>query len=173
MPRTVPAPPFDLESLVPEFAGLARETVLLYPRAGSPGSRQSSMGGPLLWPVHEPWPYCDQPGHWTADVRPDAVPMVPVIQLFARDVPWLEFPRGKDVVQLLWCPLIHEEDPAGVVLPRLYWRNEDEMLSAGLLTDVPAPDEDDYEEEFVPRPCTVDPTLTASVWPVRPEQTSS
>jgi hypothetical protein len=46
-----------LEALIPEFAGLARETTLLYPRSGSPGVHESSMGGPLLWPAGEPWPY--------------------------------------------------------------------------------------------------------------------
>ncbi|MGW1027563.1 hypothetical protein ACWD4J_28355 [Streptomyces sp. NPDC002577] len=84
--------------------------------------------------------------------------MVPVIQLFARDVPWLEFPQGKDVVQLLWCALVHDEDPAGVVLPKLYWRNEAETAAGGLLHDVPAPHKGEHEDDFVPRPCTVCPT---------------
>jgi hypothetical protein len=100
VPRAIPEPPFDVEALIPEFAGLARETVLLYPRSGDPGVHESSMGGPLLWPAGEPWPYCDQSGHWAAgpgfepggDVTLGAVPMVPVVQLFARDVPQLEFP---------------------------------------------------------------------------------
>lgn len=122
------------------------------------------MGGPLLWPTGEPWPYCAQSGHWAfgtcgdsaGESKPGAVPMVPVIQLFARDVPWWEFPEGKDVVQLLWCALIHEEDPAGVVLPKLYWRNEAETVARRLLHHFPTPRE--YEDDFVPRPCTVCPT---------------
>ncbi|REK89392.1 hypothetical protein DY245_16235 [Streptomyces inhibens] len=86
--------------------------------------------------------------------------MVPVVQLFARDVPRLEFPAGKDVLQLVWCPLIHPEDPAGAALPRLYWRNETETetVAAGLLRDIPEPGEGEYEEDFMPRPCTVSPT---------------
>ncbi|MFP3988306.1 hypothetical protein U9R90_12505 [Streptomyces sp. E11-3] len=166
MPRTIPEPPFELSALIPEFADLARETTLLYPRSGNPGVEQSSMGGPLLWPADEPWPYCDQPGHWTCGpgssawekVTPETVPMVPVIQLFARDVPGLSFPPGKDVVQLVWCALLHEQDPAGVVLPRMYWRNEAETVAAGLLGDAPAPDEGEYDEDLIPRPCTVCPT---------------
>lgn len=137
---------------------------MLYPRSGEPGVRHSSMGGPLLWPTGEPWPYCAQSGHWAfgtcgdsaGESKPGAVPMVPVIQLFARDVPWWEFPEGKDVVQLLWCALIHEEDPAGVVLPKLYWRNEAETVARRLLHHFPTPRE--YEDDFVPRPCTVCPT---------------
>ncbi|MFE5741439.1 hypothetical protein [Streptomyces celluloflavus] len=48
--RIAPAP-FDVESLIPELAGLGRETTLLYPRSGEPGVRASSIGGPLLWPA--------------------------------------------------------------------------------------------------------------------------
>ncbi|WP_460068841.1 YwqG family protein [Streptomyces sp. YKOK-I1] len=155
-----------MAELIPEFAALARETTLLYPRSGEPGVRDSSLGGPLLWPVGEPWPHCAQPGHWAfgheggsgEGAKPGAVPLVPVLQLFARDVPLLEFPQGEDVVQLLWCALIHDEDPAGVVLPRLYWRNEAETVAAGLLHDVPAPRAGECEDDFVPRPCTVCPT---------------
>ncbi|MEU6847286.1 hypothetical protein ABZ930_35990 [Streptomyces sp. NPDC046716] len=165
MPREIPLPPYDIAELVPEFANLARDTVLLYPRSGEPGVHHSSMGGPLLWPADEPWPYCAQPGHWAFGTgggsgasKPGAVPLVPVIQLFARDVPWLEFPPGKDVVQLLWCALIHDNDPAGAVLPKLYWRSEAETVAAGLTYDVPAPRAGEYEEDFVPRPCTVCPT---------------
>lgn len=166
MPRKLPPPLFDMAELIPEFAGFAKETILLYPRSGEPGVRDSSMGGPLLWPADEPWPYCAQAGHWAYGTgsalweqsKPGAVPMVPVIQLFARDVPWLEFPQGTDVVQLLWCALIHEEDRAGVVLPKLFWRNEAQTVAAGLLHDVPAPGEGEYDDDLVPRPCTVCPT---------------
>ncbi|MER6288130.1 hypothetical protein [Streptomyces sviceus] len=62
------------------------------------------------------------------------------------------------MVQLLWCALIHEEDRAGAVLPKLYWRNEAETVAAGLLHGVPAPGEGEYEDGLVPRPCTVFPT---------------
>lgn len=162
MTRSIPEPPFELEALIPEFAGLARETTLLYPRAGTPGVHESSMGGPLLWPANEPWPHCAQSGHWMygpgGEHTPESVPMVPVVQLFARHVPRLEFPAGKDVMQLVWCPLIHPGDPAGAALPRLYWRSEEEVVAAGLIRDVPAPDESAFDDDFMPRPCTVSPT---------------
>ncbi|MFE0381253.1 hypothetical protein ACFW1M_38125 [Streptomyces inhibens] len=41
--------------------------------------------------------------------------MVPVVQLFARDVPRLKFPADKDVLQLIWCLLIHPEDLASAL----------------------------------------------------------
>lgn len=31
-------------------------------------------------------------------------PLVPVAQLYARDVPDLPFPEGTDLLQVLWCP---------------------------------------------------------------------
>ncbi|MGW1657056.1 hypothetical protein [Streptomyces atratus] len=48
------------------------------------------------------------------------VPMVPVAQLYAADVPDLPRPDGADLLQLLWCPFDHDED----YLPRteLRWR---------------------------------------------------
>jgi hypothetical protein len=44
-------------------------------------------------------------------------PLVPVLQLFSRDVPDLPFPSGTDLLQLLWCPDDHAEPPGQ---PR-YW----------------------------------------------------
>ncbi|MFI1184876.1 hypothetical protein [Streptomyces californicus] len=161
MTHRLPAAPFDVEALIPELAGLGRYTTLLYPRQGDPGIRESSLGGPLLWPADEPWPLCDAPGHWqplrtpTEVVGPEPVAMVPVAQLFARDVPELPFPAGTDVLHVLWCPLMHD-DGGGAVLPRVYWRDEQAVAAGRVLADPPVPYA--YDEEFVPRPCTVTPT---------------
>jgi hypothetical protein len=70
-PRTTPPPPLNITSVFPELAGFARQAVRLHPRRGQPGPRDSSMGGPLLWPAAEPWPVCTHPhsGNWEwADV---------------------------------------------------------------------------------------------------------
>ncbi|MFJ6017161.1 hypothetical protein [Streptomyces sp. NPDC092952] len=161
MPPRIPTEPFDVESLIPELAGLGRETTLLYPRSGEPGMCASSIGGPLLWPADEPWPLCAEPGHWkplrspTEVVGPEPVAMVPVVQLYARDVPGIPFLPGTDVLQVVWCPLIHD-DEAGTVLPKVYWRSEQAVAGGRVLPDPPVPYE--YDEEFVPRPCTVTPT---------------
>lgn len=32
-------------------------------------------------------------------------PLIPVVQLYARDVPGLPFPEGTDVLQVLWLPV--------------------------------------------------------------------
>jgi hypothetical protein len=53
-----PPPPLDISTVFPELSALAAPTVRLHPRAGRPGIRASSLGGPLLWPAGEPWPVC-------------------------------------------------------------------------------------------------------------------
>jgi hypothetical protein len=58
MIRTPPRP-VDIAAVFPELAGRERPTVRLHPRRGRPGPRDSSVGGPLLWPAAEPWPRCD------------------------------------------------------------------------------------------------------------------
>ncbi|WP_432117216.1 DUF1963 domain-containing protein [Streptomyces sp. bgisy032] len=161
MAQSFAGPPVDLDDLIPELASLGRRTTLLLPKSGAPGVRESSLGGPMLWPADEPWPYCGQPGHWAWPNEKSpagTAPMVPVVQLFARDVPQLKFPQGTDVLQLVWCALIHPQDPAGAALPRLYWRREEEVLAGGVLRDIPAPQQGEYDEDFMPRPCTVSPT---------------
>lgn len=44
--------------MFPELVPLARPAIRLHPRPGSPSVRDSSVGGPLLWPAGEPWPHC-------------------------------------------------------------------------------------------------------------------
>lgn len=56
--------PVSVESLIAEVPALAvhaRTATLLRPLQGTPGVRDSSVGGPLLWPVEEPWPVCRGP----------------------------------------------------------------------------------------------------------------
>lgn len=38
------------------------------------------------------------------DLPTDPLPLVAVLQIFARDVPELPFPQGTDLCQVLWCP---------------------------------------------------------------------
>lgn len=57
MSFTTPPRPFD--ALFPQLAPLARTATRLHPRPGSPTAHDSSVGGPLLWPADEAWPYSD------------------------------------------------------------------------------------------------------------------
>jgi len=74
MTRTTPPRPLDVEALFPELARHRGTTTRLHPRAGSPAATDSSVGGPMLWPVDEPWPVCVEPhrrdrGRRIADIR--------------------------------------------------------------------------------------------------------
>ncbi|MFB7255969.1 hypothetical protein [Streptomyces nojiriensis] len=157
-PRPLAPIPFDVEAVFPELTGSVREVTLLYPRAGRPGPGDSSLGGPLLWPADERWPMCAEPGHYKPlgpPVGPEPVAMVPVVQLYARDVPGLVFPAGTDLLQILWCPLVHDEAPYAAA-PRLHWRSTGPTAARATSGEAPRPHTAD--EEFLPRPCTVSPT---------------
>lgn len=74
MSRTTPPRPVRVERLFPELAVFRGTATRLHPRPGTPGVRDSSVGGPLLWPVDEPWPMCTERhqrryGDRVADVR--------------------------------------------------------------------------------------------------------
>jgi hypothetical protein len=63
--------------------------------------RESSLGGPLLWPAEEAWPVCE-----SEEDHNEPITMVAVLQIFARDVPELAFPADTVGFQLLWCPAL-------------------------------------------------------------------
>ena len=94
--RFTTAPPCrDIAKLVPALAPFARTTTRLHPRrtpAPLP-AWMSKIGGLCLWPESEHWPECPE----------CRVPLAPVIQLRASDVPLIEFPPGMDLFQLFWC----------------------------------------------------------------------
>ncbi|MFD7341322.1 hypothetical protein ACFV98_35890 [Streptomyces violascens] len=109
MSLTVPPEPVDIAERFPALTPYARSVTLLYPRLGTPGREDSSLGGPLLRPAGEAWPTCAAADHYNPArdcvvVGPAPVAMVPVLQLFARHVPALVFPPGTDALQVLWCP---------------------------------------------------------------------
>ncbi|GAA1533179.1 hypothetical protein GCM10009827_058960 [Dactylosporangium maewongense] len=150
---TTPPPPVDVTALVPALAAYARQTVRLHPRPGAPTAADSSLGGPLAWPLGEPWPYC-HPGRWdhTFDDAPrEPVPFVPVLQVYARDAPQLPYPPGTDLLQVTWCPFDH--NPYSAPIPRLDWRD-----SAGFHQPaaIPVPHHAS-PRTTVPAPCSVSP----------------
>ncbi|WEH29167.1 hypothetical protein [Streptomyces sp. AM 3-1-1] len=79
------------------------------------------------------------------------VPMLPVAQLYARDVPLLTRPIGTDLLQVLWCPSGH-----GCSEPRtvLYWRDSATVTD---LLGSPPPEPVVEEEGYLPRPCVLAP----------------
>ena len=131
MARTSPVRPVDVEAVFPEVAAFRRSAVRLHPRAGTPGARDSSLGGPVLWPRPLPWPHCEE-AHPATALSPQAerpIPLVPVLQLFAADVPELPFPAGTDMLQVMWCPFDHE--PAYAPRPEVFWRDSTSDLMLG------------------------------------------
>ncbi|WP_345585169.1 hypothetical protein [Streptomyces prasinosporus] len=198
--RTTPPRPLDVTALFPELAPLARTATRLHPRPGAPSPHDSSVGGPLLWPADEPWPYCDGPHvgdgfnpalspedvrvqrriRATVAGRPPGLPetarytpeeratdqrisagrpwpegpiaMLPVAQVYVRDVPLLRPPgrAGADLLQVLWCPFDHPEHPRTA----LFWR------SAATVTDVldtpPEPPAVQFPD-YLPEPCLLAP----------------
>ncbi|MEE1782085.1 DUF1963 domain-containing protein [Streptomyces sp. SP17BM10] len=132
----------DVEELFPELAPFRRETVRLHPRSGRPTCRDSSVGGPLLWPAREPWPQCpEHPGS----------PMVAVVQIHHADVPdTVGFPAGRDLLQVLWCPRRHARQ---WVVPLVRWRSAEEVGEVREAPPAPA----DVPYGRVPRPCVVHP----------------
>jgi len=122
----------------------------------------SSVGGPLFWPAVEPWPTCSMRHHGRVDAVGEevrgSVPLVPIVQLYARHVPELPCPPGTDLLQVLWCPFDHpdeDEDEGCWPRPVLYWRNE-AGIGAGPVAGMPEPPED-VPSGRVPRPCLIDP----------------
>ncbi len=56
-----PPPPDGLLAALPGLAGLGRTATRLHPRPGEVSASGSHVGGPLRWPVAEPWPVCAGP----------------------------------------------------------------------------------------------------------------
>ncbi|MER6571892.1 hypothetical protein ABT288_38385 [Streptomyces sp. NPDC001093] len=81
------------------------------------------------------------------------VPLVPVAQIRAVDVPTLPRPGGTDLLQVLWCPFDHPED--GYV-PRvdLRWRR-----AADVVAPLAAPPRPAVigSGDYLPEPCVLHP----------------
>ncbi|MFJ5262566.1 hypothetical protein ACIQAC_19075 [Streptomyces sp. NPDC088387] len=86
------------------------------------------------------------------DLYTAPVPLLPVAQLYARDVPGLPCPDGTDLLQILWCPFMDHHDDIPAV--QLHWRAADEVTD--VLAAPPEPDVIELEE-YWPAPCVLYP----------------
>ncbi|HEY9371993.1 hypothetical protein [Streptomyces sp.] len=154
----------EIVAAVPGLASYARPAVILVPERGEPAVRESSIGGPLLWPVDEPWPHCSLPDEKGMEEGLDdelpASAMVPVVQVFKKDAPGSWWPEGADVFQLVWCPNVHDDPPAPHedVSPvvEVRWRRAADV--GDVLATPPRPvRQEDEDFGFSPRPCTLTP----------------
>ncbi|MFB7217843.1 hypothetical protein [Streptomyces sp. NPDC056227] len=140
---------------LPGLAPFAREAIVLHPQRGEPGPENSSIGGPLLWPHDEPWPTCAVPD----EIEPaglSATAMVPVAQIFERDMPGPWWPSDRDLLQILWCPNEHWDPPAQQAdvspIVEVRWRR-----AADVDTPLEAPPSPSRHSEdgYLPEPCTL------------------
>ncbi|MFG2522403.1 non-ribosomal peptide synthetase [Streptomyces sp. NPDC048527] len=76
--------------------------------------------------------------------------MLPLAQLYVRDVPDLHAPAGADLLQVLWCPFDHP------IMPRtaLLWRSA--ATVTGILTTAPEPPAVQFDS-YLPEPCLLNP----------------
>ncbi|MFE9815918.1 hypothetical protein [Streptomyces sp. NBC_00236] len=80
------------------------------------------------------------------------VPMLPVAQLYLRDIPLLQPPGQADLLQVLWCPYDH--DPHHKPSTALFWRSAAEVVD--ILATPPEPYEVN-DDGYLPEPCVLAP----------------
>ncbi|KOV82980.1 hypothetical protein ADL03_22795 [Nocardia sp. NRRL S-836] len=143
--------------------------------AGDPTDADSHIGGPVLWPIDEPWPWCDgtahdrrSPGVPGADIAGVGMPFVGAVQLYRRDFPELPFPDGTDVLQVFLCTLHHDLDHAYGPDVRLVWRDSAAVVE--LIEEEPQPSL--QEEIYTPTVTVLEPVrITEYARPFeRPEE---
>lgn len=81
------------------------------------------------------------------------VPLLPLTQIFAQDVPSLPAPEGADLLQVLWCPFSAHGDLATPGI-HIKWRSSSQV--GELLTQPPLPAVVG-DDEYVPEPCILHP----------------
>ncbi|WP_026208097.1 hypothetical protein [Catelliglobosispora koreensis] len=189
MVRTTPPRPVDIAAIFPELSAHRATATRLHPRAGRPTVHDSSVGGPLMWPAEEPWPYCEREHEASVLVKPDDVrrwrqillmpkgerpelpdldesepeelahgpiAMLPVMQLYRKDIPDFIGPADADVLQVLWCPLDHPDEHYS---PHVFlkWRNTSGVTE--VLVDPPQPVV--VSDSYLPEPCVLHPEQVA------------
>lgn len=127
----------DFEVAFPQVKALERQAYLLHPtRQAGLDPLASKLGGAIHWPVGQSWPVCEEDGE----------AYVPVLQIRAGDAPGLPFPRGKDLLQVLWCPRDHEDDGYGNIYVPILEVRWQEAAAPPSPEAIPEPSEpvDDY-----------------------------
>ncbi|WP_308344131.1 hypothetical protein [Streptomyces sp. MK37H] len=82
----------------------------------------------------------------------EPVAMLPVAQLYVRDIPLLDPPGQADLLQVLWCPFDHPPEPKPQTA--LFWRSA--IAITDILTVPPEPAAVQFED-YVPEPCLLSP----------------
>jgi hypothetical protein len=77
------------------------------------------------------------------DLVDQPIPLVPVAQLYRRDVPDFAGPDGADLLQVLWCPLDHPQE-GYIPRVRVYWRRSATVTAPLGAAPEPPVVKDDY-----------------------------
>lgn len=86
------------------------------------------------------------------DLVNQPIPLIPVAQLYHRDVPDFVGPEGTDLLQVLWCPLDHPTEGYNPRV-RLFWRRSvDVRVPLGSCPEPPV-----INDSYLPTPCVVHP----------------
>lgn len=89
------------------------------------------------------------------------LPLIPVAQFYARDVPGLPCPEGTDMLQVLWAPFEEIEGCSEAV--QLRWRLSSDVREA--MVESPEPVYVD-QSEHVPAPCVLHPERVREFPPI-------
>ncbi|MYV55595.1 hypothetical protein [Streptomyces sp. SID3212] len=135
----------------PRLLGIAPEDVRLRRRIVARAWRRPREEGTDLLSADER-ATIDRIGESALISQDGPLPMVPVAQLYAGDVPGLPRPDGADLLQLLWCPFDHDEDH----LPRteVRWRTAADITDP--LDAAPQPSVIG-NADYLPDPCVLHP----------------
>ncbi len=140
---TTAKPAHDIAQAFPHLAARSVTTVRLHPRPGpEPDIMDSKLGGRILWPSDEEWPFCTE----HKDV------LIPILQLCGDSFPELELPAEADLLQVLWCPRDHP-DLGYCPSPRIVLRNSKSVLRP--LQTIPEPRE--FQQDYKPSVCVLSP----------------
>jgi hypothetical protein len=80
------------------------------------------------------------------------IPLVPVAQLYRRDIPDFAGPEDADLLQVLWCPLDHPQEGYNPRV-RLRWRRSTDVTKPQGAAPVPPV----VNEDYLPTPCLTHP----------------
>lgn len=80
------------------------------------------------------------------------IPLVPVAQLYRRDIPDFTGPPGADLLQVLWCPLDHPQEEYNPRVQLRWRRSADVVARHGSPPEPPV-----VNEDYLPSPCVVHP----------------
>lgn len=106
--------------------------VWLRPHAhASLASTASKIGGQIAWPEHVPWPACDSVDMWLDDGDFQNDFLVSLAQFRKDEYPEIRFPEESDILQILWCPRLHEDpdNELGMLGPnvKVFWHRMAEL----------------------------------------------